>query len=363
MYKGDIMKLDSKSILGYEEHILRDKKYYLCQYDRLIFDDDEWDEFLDYDEDYRLQVAFGDSVPSKEIRKNWFAGMSEEYEPKRCLLLDESLQIIGRLSQVYYTEKSPTYNDNKNTCEIFIDIKSTHQKMGLGSFLLKHAVNIAHKDHKTKYQSNYMLEKSGRFCEKYGFSIASARHLNRLYMKDVDWSLMDSWASSGNVEVHEIIPEEDLIDYCQMYTECGMMAPDYDGDYTASEQLTPESKRRMEADCKKDGICQLTGIVKNDEGKIIGMTEVAYYLADPTKVYQELTGVLTDYRGKGIGKLLKSAMLIEVKNKVKEIEYMETGNNDKNYAMLAINTKMGFKEHAAHFLVTGDIKRIYDLLN
>jgi hypothetical protein len=56
-------------------------------------------------------------------------------------------------------------------------------------------------------------------------------------------------------------------------------------------------------------------------------------------------------------------MLIEVKNKVKEIEYMETGNNDKNYAMLAINTKMGFKEHAAHFLVTGNIQKIYDLLN
>ena len=138
-----------------------------------------------------------------------------------------------------------------------------------------------------------------------------------------------------------------------MYTTCGRMAPDYDGDYAASEQMTPESRRRAEAKNIEDGVKALSAIIIEDN-KICGMTELTYDIENPKTIYQGLTGVLEPYRGRGFGKFLKAALLIRMSEVNDKAEFIETGNNKDNIAMLAINKAMGFEEYSAHFLVTGD---------
>jgi len=77
----------------------------------------------------------------------------------------------------------------------------------------------------------------------------------------------------------------------------------------------------------------------------VGETVLKKSDADPTFLYQELTGVLSDLRGLGIATALK----------IQGIEYarrygyrqMQTFNSSKNEPMLAINTKLGFVRQPA----------------
>lgn len=352
------MNLDSKCIIENEKHLINQQIFHLCKYDRPSFCHAEWDEFLVYDDDFRLQESFGEVIESRKIRKAWFSEESVENESKRWLVLDENLDIVGRLALSYYTEKSPTYADNKTTCDIFIDVKSTHHHLGLGTLMLEKATKVALDDGKEKFQSSYILDNAASFCKKYGFKIASSRHISRLKVENIDVSLMKAWAATGEVSVYDTIPDNVLENYCEMYTSCGKMAPDYEGDYTASEQMTSDSRRRMEKEHERLGIRQLTAIVKNKDDEVIGMTEMAYYFENPRAVYQELTGVLTDYRGRGIGKRLKGALIHKVLQSNKHVEFFETANSDKNLAMLSINEQMGYQPYVGHYLVTGNIKKI-----
>jgi len=62
-------------------------------------------------------------------------------------------------------------------------------------------------------------------------------------------------------------------------------------------------------------------------------------------IEQEFTGVRSDARGRGLGKWLKAAMLLHVHDVYPDLLTVVTGNASSNGPMLAINTKMGFKEH------------------
>jgi GNAT superfamily N-acetyltransferase len=61
----------------------------------------------------------------------------------------------------------------------------------------------------------------------------------------------------------------------------------------------------------------------------------------PQKLSQQDTGVRGDYRGRGIAVAMKSK-IIEFAQK-HGYDTIETWNSSTNTAMLAINTKLGFK--------------------
>ena len=60
---------------------------------------------------------------------------------------------------------------------------------------------------------------------------------------------------------------------------------------------------------------------------------------------QNLTGVKEEYRGRGLGKWLKAAMLEWIKEEYPEVQIIVTGNATTNAPMLAINKRLGFKEY------------------
>ncbi len=64
-------------------------------------------------------------------------------------------------------------------------------------------------------------------------------------------------------------------------------------------------------------------------------------------IEQGFTGVRADARGRGLGKWLKAAMLLHVREIYPGLQTVVTGNASSNGPMLAINKKMGFKEHRA----------------
>lgn len=77
-----------------------------------------------------------------------------------------------------------------------------------------------------------------------------------------------------------------------------------------------------------------------------GLTEILY---DPDRsfvVFQKLTGVKQEYRGRQLGKLLKAKMFLNLKYNYPEVKYISTSNAKSNIHMLRINREMGFETYA-----------------
>lgn len=82
----------------------------------------------------------------------------------------------------------------------------------------------------------------------------------------------------------------------------------------------------------------------DESNKMIGMTFVEYDKNKPQKVIQNMTGVLKNYRRKGLGKWLKASMYLELKKKINDLKIIESKVHHNNIAMKHLNKQLGYKK-------------------
>jgi GNAT superfamily N-acetyltransferase len=98
-------------------------------------------------------------------------------------------------------------------------------------------------------------------------------------------------------------------------------------------------------------------------GGYAGLTEVFWHPNRPYLVNQGGTGVLPEYRNRGLGRWLKAAMLERVLAERPGLKFVRTGNADSNAAMLSINRALGFKPYDSHIAWQVETDRVFAYLN
>jgi GNAT superfamily N-acetyltransferase len=225
-----------------------------------------------------------------------------------------------------------------------------YQRKGIGTKLLSYLVTAAKKHNRTLIQGGSNQESGHNFCLKYGGTIGIEGSENRLQMEEVDWNMVSDWIEEGPKRAEGVtleqfidVSEEDIEEYCVIYTETMNQQPF--GELEGRTKTTPESRRLSEERIRtREGIWT-TLISRENDNTISGLTEVLYFPDKPTMLYQELTGVKEQFRGRGLGKWLKASMLEWVKEEYPNVKTIVTGNATTNAPMLAINKRLGFKEH------------------
>ncbi|MEE9163868.1 MAG: GNAT family N-acetyltransferase, partial [Thermoplasmata archaeon] len=138
------------------------------------------------------------------------------------------------------------------------------------------------------------------------------------------------------------IDDVDLEEWCRAFTEVWNMMPRDNLDL-GDEIFTPERRRNDEDVLAKVGATALTALTQEEDGVISGLTETGYFPEEDWMIHQWMTGVRRSYRGRGLGKWLKAAMLLRVREELPQVRVVVTSNAVSNASMLSINERLGFK--------------------
>lgn len=335
--------------------------------------EDDWEAVIDMQLRSFAESNPDDPVPPRELIHKQLELLEENpfFKPEVYLLRQADSTAVGRLFMGFPRPDSPDYEQQKHMGFTGIYVFPEHRKQGIGRHMLEHAATIFQERGLTLLQGDTDHDSGRAFAERFGSTIGMEARMNRLYMKDIDWELVESWRDECaeanpdvSIETFEGLPDEaDIEAYARLYTEVANQQP-FEELEGLQMTMTPEKMRKMHEQMRERGDVHITRITREADGSISGLTEISYNPQRPHRIGQELTGVQQQYRGRGLGKWLKADMLLFIREQYPDVEHIATGNADVNAPMLSINERLGFKlyKHATMYkLQLADAMKHLDL--
>ena len=208
---------------------------------------------------------------------------------------------------------------------------------GLGATV---ATMSAHQEPSVEFLS--WLDAESKYVERY----------NRLDLRTVDWDKVEAWVTEGQerspgarLERYlERIPEDLLEEITEVTTKLLNTIP-LEGLDHGDIIFTPEMYREWTTRLDASGGRHHSVLVREADGSVSALTDVLKYPHEEGYVRQMFTGVDPAARGRGLGRWIKAAMLLQMRKLHPETEFNTTENAGSNAAMLAINDRLGFRTY------------------
>jgi GNAT superfamily N-acetyltransferase len=277
---------------------------------------------------------------------------------------------VGWLVFDVFRKDAPSYEENKHLAWIELEVLAPCRRQGVGRKLLAKVAELARQHGKSRIVS-YCDEDDGKaFIQAIKAQIAQNTRESRLHLDRLDWRMVEKWVEEGPTRsptstMHwfkDRIDDAVLEEYCKALTEVFNQMPLDDLDVN-DVTFTPETYRKSEARIAAAGASRLTALTREPDGTISGLTEVGYFPTEETMIRQFMTGVRDPYRGRGLGKWLKAAMLLRIREEFPKVKIVVTGNATSNAAMLSINERLGFRVHKEGVMAQSTLESLEAYLN
>ncbi len=248
--------------------------------------------------------------------------------------------------------ESPEYESNKHLYDVDMYVLPGHRRRGIGTAFLPVVVELM-ADHGCTTVSFWTEEESGHeFLKWIGADPKFSSIESRLKLSEVDWPLLERWVAEGQarspqtrIEIYDgRVPEGLWPDYAPQLSSILNTIPFESLDH-GEIVVTPDMFREWYARMDVTQGVQTTVMAREPDGVISGMTDTVWAPYHRTIIYQQFTGVRPSARGRGIGKWIKAAMLLHLRDMFPDAQWVSTDNAGSNAPMLKINRAMGFKPY------------------
>jgi mycothiol synthase len=251
-----------------------------------------------------------------------------------------------------------------------VHVRPTRRGRGHGRRLAEVLFDRLEAEDRTRFVT-YVVEGSSEeaLLERAALRPVYREKRSRLVVADVDMGMMRDWIERAGeraagyrlLQLQSPLPADVLEKYCDLQFQMNT-APmeDFEGD---DEVLTPERWREQERVNTAASYDFLTAIaVHEPSGDFVGSTSVLVDRLHPAQGWQWETVVRPEHRNKGLGRLLKAAMLERIVSERPSVERIDTWNAGSNEPMLNINVAMGYAPIVVTNTYQGDLAAVRESL-
>lgn len=264
-----------------------------------------------------------------------------------------------------------TGDHNQHVAEFQIQVHPQFRRQGIARQLLAQTAETARELNRTLLITNTSdrVPAGEAFMKRLGAERGMETHMNQLDLDDLKRELIAQWLASAperdGFEIKFIggsVPDEMLTDFIALFDV--MNTAPRDNLRVDDFKVTPEQFRQMEQSITARGATHwMFYASEKATGKLVGFTDTAWHPNRPQILNQRGTAVVPAYRGHGLGRWLKAAMLDKVLRERPSVRFVRTGNADSNAAMLKINFELGFKHYISHTIWQVELAQVFEYLN
>ena len=262
--------------------------------------------------------------------------------------------------------------ENQHLAQFDLSVDQDYRRRGLSRELLKSAVQAAQAEGRRLLmtETNERVPAGGAFMQRLGAERGLEMHTNQLTLSELDPALIDHWQEDGAMRAAGFTLgfwdgayPDDQIEAVAKLIDVMNTAPRENLDME-DMHMTPDQLRQREQMEAAMGVQRWTlYATEAATGRFAGYTETSWKPSRPQIVSQGGTGVFPEFRGLGLGRWLKAAMLARIVKDRPEAKFVRTGNADSNAAMLGINHALGFKPYLSNCVWQLDISKALAYLN
>ncbi|MEO7804163.1 MAG: GNAT family N-acetyltransferase [Actinomycetota bacterium] len=312
---------------------------------------EEWSAFHEYRRIRHDEIRPEDPVTPDDVRETEMKQDDPDNIARRFVVFQDG-KIVSALNAGVKRPDSASYESNKHLFWADATVLRPFRRQGIGTMWLGKVAELM-REYDTSVLTTGTEEEDGHaFCKWFGAEEKFSGAENRLDFRTIDWAKIEGWASEGRKKSPDSdlllyehrVPEDVMQDYCPVISEVAMTMPFEDLDH-GDIVLTPELLSQWYKQMDETGDSHHSYMTREPDGAISSMTDVFWSPHTPTMVHQGFTGVKTEYRGRGLGKWVKAAMLLYLRGKIEDIHWIVTDNAGTNKWMLDINEELGFKQY------------------
>jgi GNAT superfamily N-acetyltransferase len=260
--------------------------------------------------------------------------------------------MLSSLSGETVTPRNPEYETNKHLFWAEIYVRPELRRQGIASRWLPVIVDLMDRHGCTVVGFFAETEAAHGFLKWMGAAPKLSEIESRLKLSELDWAMVERWTKEGaerspqtTLEVYEgALPDNVRHDFATQITTMLNTMPMEDLDI-GKIIITPERMKDWEERQALVGQIPHTVLTREPDGVISGITDVTWAPYRRTLIHQNFTGVLPSERGRGLGKWIKAAMLLHMRETYPDAQWVVTSNAHSNDPMLKINRTLGFKAY------------------
>ena len=310
-----------------------------------------WRRFHAYRRIRHVEARPEDPFTPDDLMEAWMRN-HDPFKFRRLFYIDDAERLVSTLLVFAHKPGTPDYDGNKHLLQVDGDVLKECRRRGLGRCWVPMILRLM-KEHGCTVLTVSTEEDDGHaFLKWLGADARLIERESRLVFTQLDWQMVKQWVQEGErrnpdtklILYEDRVPAEVLPEFCRALTAMVDTAPVEDLDH-GGEVFTPETEEERVSQLALMKGVRHTYITKESGGAISGITDVVYMPYEGDRIRQGFTGVGTAYRGRGLGKWVKAAMLQYLLGKYPDTRWVMTGNAKSNDPMLAINYKLGFRLH------------------
>ncbi|HEV2032665.1 MAG TPA: hypothetical protein VGU71_00435 [Candidatus Dormibacteraeota bacterium] len=310
-----------------------------------------WRRFHAYRRIRHFEVRPEDPFTPDDLDEAWMS-KDDPFKFRRLFCIDDGERLVSTLVAFAHKPGTPDYDGNRHLLRVEGDVLKECRRRGMGSGWVPMILRLMNEYGCTVLTISTEEDNGHAFLKWLGADARLRERESRLDFTRLDWQMVGQWVQEGErrnpdtklILYEDRVPAEVLPEFCRALTEMVNTAPVEDLDH-GGEVFTPETEEERVSELALMNGVRQTYITREPGGAISGVTDVVYLPYEGDRIRQGFTGVGMAYRGRGLGKWLKAAMLQYLRGKYPDTKWVMTGNAHSNDPMLGINHKLGFRLH------------------